>query len=132
MVNIAQADTIKSLAVISKEENISRKYLEQIILKLRKSGIIIGFKGISGGYKLKIPASKISLFKIYKALEGQDHILFCLDNKQANCNNQKNCKTNKLWQCLDNDIRKTLNRYSLADLINDKKSFNGSGDSHVK
>ncbi|MDD3628127.1 MAG: Rrf2 family transcriptional regulator [bacterium] len=132
LVNLAQVDGIKSLAAISKEENISRKYLEQIILRLRKNDIITGYKGINGGYKLNTDPSKISLFQIYKALEDREHILFCLDDKEPPCKNGKNCKTKKLWKCLDNEIRGTLKKYSLADLINDKKQFNGSGDSHGK
>ena len=115
--NLAKENEIKSLTQIADEEKISRKYLEQIILKLRKKNIIRGFKGTKGGYILNQPPEKLYLIDIYRALEGREHIIFCLDGRPA-CKMAKGCKTKKLWQRLDDKITEILSTHTVADLLN--------------
>ena len=116
--NLAMEDGIKSLSQIAVEEKISRKYLEQIILKLRKKNILKGFKGTKGGYILSKPANEISLLQVYRALEGREHIIYCLNSKES-CKKSKTCKTIKLWRCLDQSLNNLLDRHSVADLVNE-------------
>ena len=58
-----------SIASISARQNISESYLEQLIAKLRKAGLVTSVRGAGGGYKLAKPASEISVGDILRALE---------------------------------------------------------------
>ena len=60
-----------SIASISARQNISESYLEQLIAKLRKAGLVTSVRGAGGGYKLALPASEISVGDILRALEGR-------------------------------------------------------------
>ncbi len=56
-----------SIASISARQNISESYLEQLIAKLRKAGLVTSVRGAGGGYKLALPASEISVGDILRA-----------------------------------------------------------------
>ena len=114
--NLAAEGELKSLTQIAREEKISRKYLEQIILKLRKKDILKGFKGANGGYILSKPPEDIPLINVYRALEGRKHIIFCLEKP---CKQASNCKTINLWRSMDQSLNSILSEHSVADLIND-------------
>ncbi|WP_455487260.1 RrF2 family transcriptional regulator, partial [Clostridium sp.] len=60
-----------TLKTISKRQNISERYLEQIFSALRKSGIIIGRKGAQGGYTLAKDPKEITISEILRVLEGE-------------------------------------------------------------
>ena len=59
-----------SIASIAARQNISESYLEQLIAKLRKAGLVTSVRGAGGGYKLAKPAEEISVGDILRALEG--------------------------------------------------------------
>ena len=61
-----------SIASISARQNISESYLEQLIAKLRKAGLVTSVRGAGGGYKLAKPASEISVGDILRALEESE------------------------------------------------------------
>ena len=66
-----------SIASISARQNISESYLEQLIAKLRKAGLVTSVRGAGGGYKLAKPASEISVGDILRALEGSLDAVKC-------------------------------------------------------
>lgn len=122
--NIGGDNQVKSLTEVSKQENISRKYLEQIILKLRKNNLIEGHMGIKGGYSLTRSPDKISLYEVYKALSDREHIIYCLD-PQDPCKREKGCKTIHLWRCIDSGIIHILKNHTIEDLVKENIKFNG-------
>ena len=63
-------DETVSIASIAARQNISESYLEQLIAKLRKAGLVTSIRGAGGGYKLAKPAEDISVGDILRALEG--------------------------------------------------------------
>lgn len=103
---------LKSISEISREENISAKYLEQLFGALKQNGIVISFKGKSGGYTLgKIP-SKVSVAEIVEALEGRLEPMQC---QSSACANSK-CPSKKVWVKLGKEIKKTLKGIKLSEL----------------
>lgn len=125
--NLAKDSGIKSLADISKEEDISRKYLEQIVIKLKNEKIIRGFQGANGGYVLSRSADKIPLIKVYQALENRKHIIFCLDSENP-CERSSSCSTIQLWRALDDSLSQVLKSHTVADLVSEKVHFKGPKD----
>lgn len=115
MVFLAQNYTKKicSLNEISKSENVSFDYLEKILGKLEKSGLVKSKKGVEGGYFLTRNPKKIKVGKIIKALEGEIKLVKCLFNY---CPRNKNCKTKNVWKKLYKAINSALNSITLFDL----------------
>lgn len=104
-----------SLNEISKQENISLKYLEKIILNLKKAEFFITLKGKDGGYKLKRKPSEYSIGEIIRAAEGNLEVISCVgDNK---CPRKTKCKTYPLWKGLNDEINDYLDSKLLSDYI---------------
>lgn len=109
-----------SLKEVSENENISIKYLEQIILPLKSLDILSVIRGKSGGYKLKKSANEITLLEVFEVLEGNISIVDC-DN---NCAKKDSCSTKKIWNSIDSLISDFLKQKKLSDLVNDYNKNN--------
>ncbi|MEW6676032.1 MAG: Rrf2 family transcriptional regulator [Nitrospirota bacterium] len=101
---------------ISKKQDVSVAYLEQILNKLRKAGLISSVKGPGGGYVLNRKPEDISIGRILKELEGPVAITSCLDPEEG-CVRVDGCVTYLLWKSLGEKIEVFLNTVTLNDLI---------------
>ncbi len=102
-----------SIKEISSMENISAKYLEQLFTKLRQEKIVVSQKGKGGGYILCKKPDLIRVGRIIEALEGPIKIMNCADKK---CSSRK-CQSKKVWLLLEKQIKQTLNKIKLSELI---------------
>lgn len=100
---------------ISESQKISVQYLEQILYKLKKSGIVSGKRGPSGGYKLSKLPEEITVLEIFQILESDISAVDCSKNKE-NCVG-KDCTTIYLWTKLNNSLKKILQETTLAELM---------------
>lgn len=111
-----EENKVISLKDISKEEDISLKYLEQIVSALSKQKLILSIRGAKGGYRLLKPANEYRVGDILKTVEGSICPVSCLEANET-CSRKEQCSTIKLWQGLDKVINEYLNAYTLDDLI---------------
>ena len=81
---------------ISKEENISIRYLEQIIIPLKINKLVKSTRGAGGGYTIALNPSKIKLLQILEILEGDINLVDCINDKDY-CGRQKDCATLPMW-----------------------------------
>ena len=121
MVNIAAngSGTATSIAEISKEDGISAAYLEQLMNKLRRKGLIESIRGPKGGYVLSRDAAKITVGDIVKTLEGDIYPVSCITNKKDlinSCKSNKNCVSKIVWHKLAKAISDCLESVTLEDL----------------
>ncbi len=105
------------LKEISKSQDISFKYLGQIIIPLKAAGIIKSSRGARGGYYLAKKPEQIKLCDIVKALEGPICLIECLENSKI-CKRSKNCITRIFWGEVNNALCLALDRVTLQDMIN--------------
>jgi Rrf2 family protein len=111
-------EKICPLRVISKKEGLSFDYLEKIIAKLEKAGLVKSKKGSQGGYFLAKKPERIKIGKIILALEGKGGLVKCIaKERRYRCPLERKCLTKGLWQKIQSSIEKTLNSITLADLI---------------
>ncbi len=108
------------IATISKNENIPHKFLESILLTLRKSGFLGSKKGKGGGYYLLKKASEVPLTDVIRILEGPIAMVPCVSlnyyEKCDDCEDEKSCGVYKIMiQVRDNTLEVFRNN-SLADL----------------
>lgn len=106
-----------SLKDIATRQEISNKYLEQIIAMLNKKGYLETARGNNGGYKLAKKPSEYKIGDILRATEGDLKPIYCLSDYNI-CSRKENCKTHTFWKGLDNVISEYIDSKTLQDLIN--------------
>ncbi|MCD4700320.1 MAG: Rrf2 family transcriptional regulator [Candidatus Aegiribacteria sp.] len=115
-----------SLALLSEQEQVSVRYLEQIFGLLRTNGIVKGKRGPGGGYVLGMPPEEISLFDVVTVLEADFLPTNCISGEnscspesgisQASCTLQETCVTRSLWMTLRNMYYSYMKEKTLKDL----------------
>ena len=105
-----------SLSEISKSQNISLSYLEQIFVALRKNQIVKSIKGPGGGYILAKNKNEISVSDIIKAIDEPIKMTRCSIEKQSCNSNKTKCKTHHLWHGLEKRIYDYLNSITLEKI----------------
>ncbi len=108
------------IATIADSENISHKFLESILLTLRKAGILGSKKGKGGGYYLLKAASDIPMTDVIRTLEGPIAMLPCVSlnfyEKCDDCPDEHACSVHKLMIQVRDSTLKILRHNTLADL----------------
>lgn len=108
-----------SISEIAESENISKKYLESILLGLRKSGILSSKKGKTGGYYLLKSPENIPMSEVIRVLEGPIAMLPCVSlnfyEKCDDCPDEKKCAAHELMIQVRDSTLKVLENRSLAD-----------------
>lgn len=101
---------------IATREDISEKYLSQIIIPLRNGGLVHSTRGAHGGYRLARPPAEITLWEIMEPLEGGSSLVDCVKHASA-CNRSPTCATRDIWAMLSGKISEVLDSLTLGDLI---------------
>lgn len=107
-----------SIQVLSEEEIIPLRYLEQIMGRLRRDGIVESIRGPKGGYWLEQAPDQISLGHVLEVLEGSISLVWCVDETE-NCPHEKDCPTALFWSTVNAGIRHFLDKTTLAQLNNE-------------
>lgn len=101
---------------IAKEEEISEKYLSQLILPLKSVGLVNSGRGAHGGYTLSKPPSKIRLSEVVQTIEGPLVPVECVNNPSV-CHRLDRCVTRDIWQEMGTKIVETLDSITLEDMV---------------
>ncbi|MCM1244070.1 MAG: Rrf2 family transcriptional regulator [Roseburia sp.] len=119
MIDIAMNDNGEPVRVkdISARQNISMKYLEQIISILNKAGYVRAIRGPQGGYRLVKKPSEYTAGMILRLTEGSLAPVGCLDYEENECQREDICATLELWKKLDEAIRGVVDAVTLEDLV---------------
>lgn len=119
MVYLARAKKeITPLKEISEKEGISFDYLEKIISKLEKLGLVKAKKGVQGGYFLAKNPKKIKIGEIIRALEGEMSLVKCITRGgKYICPQKRKCLTKSFWKKFQDALNKTLDSLTLFDLV---------------
>lgn len=106
-----------SITELAERNNISDKYLEQIISLLVKQNLLVSFRGSQGGYKLSRPASEITIGDIISSTEGNLETVSCVSGNEK-CDMAGSCLTANVWAKLDKIVNDFFNSTTLDDVIN--------------
>lgn len=109
---------------IYERQDVSVAYLEQILNKLRKAGLVRSVKGPGGGYLLAKEPGHITIAEILKELEGPVAITSCLDPEEG-CSRVEGCVTHLLWRSLGAKIEAFLETITLKDLLEKEPVLKG-------
>lgn len=106
-----------TLSDISRRQDISLSYLEQLFTRLRKQQLVRSTRGPGGGYSLNKPASEIVVAEIVSAVDETVDTTRC--SGANNCHDGEQCLAHELWDGLSQQIYGFLSEISLQDLMDD-------------
>ncbi len=103
-------------------ERLPADYVEQILLRLRRAGVIASTRGARGGYMLARPADQISIRAVIHASELETFDLHCVSHpvESDRCNASHSCSIRPIWVLLQTKIDDVLESVNLADLLHDE------------
>ena len=111
-----QGDGCVSLNVAQRQD-ISKKYLEQIIPPLNRAGYLHSARGNNGGYRLARRPEEYIVGDIIRVSEGSLAPLACLEDTENGCGRQSCCQARQFWAGLDRAIRDYVDSVTLADVM---------------
>ena len=116
-----------SISSIAARQSLSESYLEQLMGKLRKAGIVKSIRGAQGGYRLGRPPEEISVGDILRELEGDLDPVDCmaLKHKEGGCVGQDACVTRYVWQKISDSINETVDGILLSTLLEESRQKAG-------
>ena len=113
----------QSIACIAARQSISDSYLEQLMAKLKKAGLITSIRGAQGGYVLAKPSKEISVGDILRALEDLSPVnCVGLKGEQA-CGGSDTCVTRNVWKRIDDSIQHAVDSIFLDELVEDNRTM---------
>lgn len=112
-----EGDCAIKLKEIAKRQNLSEKYLEQIVSGLLKAGLVKSCRGARGGYTLTAAPETYTVGQILKIAEGSLAPKECVGEDGAPCENKATCVSFRLWDKLDRAINDVLESITLADML---------------
>jgi len=114
-----------SLSDVAERQNISISYLEQLVAKLKKAGIVQSTRGAQGGYALAKAPEEISVGEILRALEGSLSPVDCsaVDGEgETECSASNFCVTKYVWKRINDSINDTVNNMFLSELLEESNN----------
>ena len=112
-----QNDGYIALKDIAARQNISKKYLEQIMPILNKADVLLTNRGFQGGYRLARTPDQYTVGEILRITEGSLAPVACLDHTPNNSPMSEECITLPVWQGLNEVITKYLDSITIQDII---------------
>ena len=110
---------------ISRRQEISFKYLDQIISLLKASGLILNKEGRGSGYKLSRDPERISVYDVYRAFENDLCIIDCL-SPGSDCKRDQICPTKDFWHQFNVHMIDFMDSTTLSDLVKKQKELQQS------
>lgn len=107
---------------ISERQEVSSKYIEQIIIMLNRAKYVKSIRGNHGGYMLSMEPKDYTVGMILRCTEGSITPVSCLDDEVNQCPRSNNCITLPLWTRINDAINSVVDNTTLQDLIDDYHS----------
>lgn len=123
-----------SLKEIAQRQQISLDYLEQLLRRLRRAGLVESVRGPRGGFILTRPPAEMSLWEIVKALEDAVAPVHCVDgvvmdkpSRKKQCRKTKECAAHLLWADMARVVRSFLEAHTLQQLADSARRLGDKG-----
>ncbi len=102
---------------ISKRADIPLKFLEQVLLDLKRGGFVVSKRGKEGGYSLAKDPSKVTVGDVVRFIDGPVEPIACIGKKYVGCNDVYKCVFRKIWQEVAQSTSLIVDNVTFADLI---------------
>lgn len=121
-----EEDGFVSLKEVAEMQNISKKYLEQIVPMLNKGGLLRTNRGNRGGYMLAKRADECTVGDILRATEGNLAPVSCLEYAENDCPRADDCATLYIWEGLYKTVSDYLDSITLQDILRHSNGADGN------
>jgi Rrf2 family protein len=102
---------------IARRQHLPARYLEQILLSLKRAGFVESKRGVSGGYYLAKHPREITIGAIIRAMEGPIGPIFCVDNGPREiCSEEPHCSLRDIWADVRDAVAQIVDQTTLEDL----------------
>ena len=131
MIDLARysEDEPVSFSSIAARQDISERYLEQLVGLLKKAGLVRSIRGATGGYVLARDVKEISVGDVLRALEGSLEPVKCAAfYSEEGCMAADGCVTKYVWQKINESINETVDHMMLDELVLESRSVNPQGE----
>ncbi len=131
MIDLARysEDEPVSISSIAARQDISERYLEQLVGLLKKAGLVRSIRGATGGYVLARDVKEISVGDVLRALEGSLEPVKCAAfYSEEGCMAADGCVTKYVWQKINESINETVDHMMLDELVLESRSVNPQGE----
>ena len=112
-----QRDGYVTLREIAERQEISEKYMENIVKDLVRADILEGLRGKGGGYRLSRSADTVQVLDVLLLMEGTLAPVACLEERAKPCSRAAACRTLPMWKGLDQVVTEYLSRFTIQDLM---------------
>lgn len=116
-----------SISKISREQDISFRYAEHILLTLKNAGILKSRRGIGGGFYFARATNGITIYDIYRILDGKPELADCLSDDKG-CEKEDFCASKEVWANVQKVIIDEMKKYTLSDIIEKQRAVQKKGD----
>jgi Rrf2 family protein len=131
---LARVETSAMIGDIARQHRIPHKFLEQILLDLKREGLVRSRRGRSGGYALLRPADQITFGEVLRIVDGPIAPLPCLSRtayrRCADCHSEKSCEVRRVFSDVAQSARLVLDQMTIADAVAGN-SANGTRRPHA-
>ena len=119
MLDLAIYDTGEPVRIrdIAARQEISEKYLEQIISMLNKAGFVQSIRGAQGGYLLKKEPSEYTAGEILRLTEGDLSLVDCVGEENGSCRRKPECATARIWERISEAVNQVVDGITLDDMV---------------
>ncbi len=119
MLDLATYNTGEPVSIkdIAKRQQISEKYLEQIIAVLNKAGFVRSVRGAQGGYVLKKDPKEYTVGMILRQTEGDLSPVSCIGNEGTPCERKGTCVTVRIYEKINDAVNGVVDHITLSDLL---------------
>lgn len=124
---VNQGKSVVRVREVAERQEISEKYLEQIISVLKKAGYVRSVRGAQGGYCLAKPPEEYTAGMILRLTEGNMAPVACMEDEVNACGRAASCVTLRLWEMLDEAVRGVIDHVTLADMAAWEKEESAAG-----
>lgn len=117
---MAGYDKITDANTISEDTSVTIRFTLKILHKLVQGGLVESFKGVHGGYKLKVSPDNITLKTVIELIDGPIAIARCLDSGEScslNCD-KSSCDYHHIFDIISIELASKLNKITISDVIN--------------
>ncbi|MGI6315811.1 MAG: RrF2 family transcriptional regulator [Christensenellales bacterium] len=104
------------LKVIAERQQIPEAYLEQLMMQLRRAGVVLSARGAFGGYSLAKPASEITVGEVIRTLEGSMAPVDCLLGDGDGCRDGRCCPGRIVWERIYDSVNHVMDSLTLEEL----------------
>jgi Rrf2 family protein len=105
-----------NVRTVAEAEGLPAKYLEQLLARLRRGGLVRSSRGAKGGILLALPPERITVREVVERLEGSLAPVECLEPEVAADGHARECVAHDVWRALHRSVLQTLGSFTLADL----------------